>query len=174
MIFLFNSTQGENSSQSLLVAYGLVEQIVYVYELYINCFLVYLIRRFAVENKNAEVRDPILGKEVPNLVFLQNQKLLKEALKDKLELDKREKKNLILQAQKTEYMHNMLRQIGIADLLDEQIGTQFIDNHRSRVYTDEFNVGNTSESGAIAIDFSGETFDKLRLDVEPNAEPESI
>ena len=68
-----------------------------------------MISRFAVENKNAEVKDPILGKNVPNLVFLQNQKLLKEALKDKLELDKYEKENLVLQAQKTEYMYDMLR-----------------------------------------------------------------
>ena len=67
---LFNTTQGENPHYSLKVAFGLVEQLIYVYETYINCFLVYLISRFAVENKNAEVRDPILGKKVPNLVFL--------------------------------------------------------------------------------------------------------
>ena len=47
----------------------------------------YLILMFARENKNAEITDPILERRVPNIVFLQNQKLLKEALKEKLELD---------------------------------------------------------------------------------------
>ena len=131
-----------------------------------------MISRFAVENKNAEVKDPILGKNVPNLVFLQNQKLLKEALKDKLELDKREKKNLILQAQKTEYMYDMLRQIGIADHLDEQIGTQFIDTHGSRVFDDDFNLGVPVQNSMI--DYVDDEIGNLRLSVDPNGDPESI
>ena len=52
-----------------------------------DIFLLYLISRFAQENKKVEARDPILKKRVPNIVFLQNQKLLSEAMKDKLDDD---------------------------------------------------------------------------------------
>ena len=97
-----------------------------------TCFLLYLIGRFAKENKNAEIRDPILGHMVPNFVFLQNQKLLKEALKDKLELDDSQKSALLLHAQSTEYMHAVFRENGLA-LLDEKIGIEFIDTDKTIV-----------------------------------------
>ena len=54
---------------------------------YVSSFFLFLIVKFAKEEKNAEAEDPILGKSVPNVVFLQNQKLLKEALKRYIELN---------------------------------------------------------------------------------------
>ena len=59
-----------------------------VFEIYMNLFLLYLVVSFAKENKTTETKDPILGRKVPNIVFLQNQRLLKELVKEKLENDK--------------------------------------------------------------------------------------
>ena len=41
-------------------------------EMFFNVFLLYMTIRFARVNKNAEQQDPILGRKVPSLVFLQN------------------------------------------------------------------------------------------------------
>ena len=59
-----------------------------VFEIYMNLFLLYLVVSFAKENKTTETKDPILGRKVPSIVFLQNQRLLKELVKEKLENDK--------------------------------------------------------------------------------------
>ena len=37
-----------------------------------NCFLLYLVLRFAKASNLTENNDPILKKKVPNIVFLQN------------------------------------------------------------------------------------------------------
>ena len=56
-------------------------------ELYIDIFLLYLICRFAIDNKDAMTKDAILGRKVPSIVFLQNRKLLKEAMMDSFSMD---------------------------------------------------------------------------------------
>ena len=46
-----------------------------------NTFLLYMTYRFAKSEKNAKTNDPILGKKVPTIVFLQNQRLIKRIMK---------------------------------------------------------------------------------------------
>ena len=64
--------------------FSIVDFFVYVY---MNVFFLYLIAKFAKENKYAETFDPILNKQVPNIVFLQNKKLVQDWLKAKLDVD---------------------------------------------------------------------------------------
>ena len=68
-----------------LVLYS-AQSIQYTILVYTNIFLLYLIEKFTRENTKAidQVNDPILGKKVPNIVLLQNQKLLSEAVTNKL------------------------------------------------------------------------------------------
>ena len=50
-----------------------------------NIFLSYMILRFASEKNSKEANDPILGKKVPTIVFMQNQLLLKEVMSMRIE-----------------------------------------------------------------------------------------
>ena len=60
-----------------------------------NTFLLYLVAKFARENHGAKSKqDPILGKRVPSMVFLRNQRLLKEVLREKIEDGERVKEAL--------------------------------------------------------------------------------
>ena len=65
---------------------------------YMTLFLMYLINRFSKERPNTEVEDDILDKKVPVIVFIQNKKLLKDAVKNELEMDKGEREKLKAQA----------------------------------------------------------------------------
>ena len=47
--------------------FGMIQ---YTFATYMDIFLLYLICRFAQENKSIESKDPILKKRVPNIVFL--------------------------------------------------------------------------------------------------------
>ena len=51
------------------------------------CFLLWLIFRFARVRKHAEGGDPILGRQVSDIVFLQNQRMLTSTMKHKLQTD---------------------------------------------------------------------------------------
>ena len=61
----------------------------------------------------------------------------------------------MLQAQKTEYMHAMLRQFGIAERLDEDIGAEFIDHRRTG--TEVFLGSPDPEVGALVQSDPNET-----------------
>ena len=73
-----------------------------------------------------ELEDKVLGKKVPSIVFIQNQKLLKDAFKNELTNDARARKALRVQAQVNDYLFTMMRRNGIALQMDENIGTAFI------------------------------------------------
>ena len=64
----------------------------------------YMILRFAREKNNTSMQDPILERNVPNIVFLQNQRLLKEILKQKFKDEKMMKEVLVNRAQNNEHM----------------------------------------------------------------------
>ena len=103
---------------------------------YMDIFLLYLVCRFAKENKNVEARDPILRKRVPNIVFLQNQKLLAEAMRGQLEYNEEVKEELVARAQFNEYFYDLLRSEEVASPLDETIGVEFV-NARTFSYASE-------------------------------------
>ena len=77
--------------------------------------------------------------------------MIKEALKDKLELDEQERKELILQAQRIEYMHGVLRSIGIADRLDEDIGREFMNTRVSAPISSEVIVSSVNDLNTESV-----------------------
>ena len=84
-------------------------QIEFIFYVFTNCFFMYLISKFARESKRAEQYDPLLHRHVPNIVFLQNQKLLQNWVRQKLHYDQEEKNELLRRAERTEYLHYLLR-----------------------------------------------------------------
>ena len=58
-----------------------------LFESYMILFLLYLIWRFVRGNLHTEIKDTILDKDVPSAVFIQNQNLLKNTMKYKIEFD---------------------------------------------------------------------------------------
>ena len=69
-----------------------------VFFFYMFMFQLYLITRFASENKDVEVHDDILKRTVPNIVFILNQRHMKEIMHHTIENDNERRKLLILQA----------------------------------------------------------------------------
>ena len=58
--------------QKLYFAITIISTVEFYVLIYLNVFFLYLITKFAKESKYAETFDPILNKQVPNIVFLQN------------------------------------------------------------------------------------------------------
>ena len=69
---VFTILKDKEPNNTILVSYLTVSLVAYCFSIYMNFFLLCLTSKFACENKNAETRDPILGRNVPNIVFLQN------------------------------------------------------------------------------------------------------
>ena len=76
--------------------------------------------------------DPITGRQVPAVVFLQNTMLLQEFIKDKLELDQEANRLLKARAEATEYLYNLFKQEGVSAQIDSDIGIDFIDFDATR------------------------------------------
>lgn len=51
-----------------------------VFTVYMDLLLVYLIVRFTRVSQLEMMKDGLLGREVPSIVFIKNQQLLKEAI----------------------------------------------------------------------------------------------
>ena len=73
------------------------------------------------------MEDDILDKKVPVIVFIQNKKLLKDAVKNELEMDKGEREKLKAQAQMNEYLYSVLKDMGVSVKMDEKIGMEFLE-----------------------------------------------
>ena len=73
------------------------------------------------------MEDDILDKKVPVIVFIQNKKLLKDAVKNELEMDKDEREKLKAQAQMNEYLYSVLKDMGVSVKMDEKIGMEFLE-----------------------------------------------
>ena len=93
---------------------------------YMNLFQQYLITRFARENKDVEVHDDILERTVPNIVFILNQRHMKEIMHRKIQNDNERQKMLILQSQVNEQYYSMLKECGVASQLDQSISGEFM------------------------------------------------
>ena len=92
---------------------------------YMTSFLLYLITCFAKENKVYEVHDTLLGKKVPTIVYLQNKRLMKDAMKWKVERDSENQKALILQAKLNDEVYRMLKEYETAKF-EERISMEFM------------------------------------------------
>ena len=97
-----------------------------VFFFYMFMFQLYLITRFASENKDVEVHDDILKRTVPNIVFILNQRHMKEIMHRKIENDNERQKMLILQSQVNEQYYSMLKECGVASQLDQSISGEFM------------------------------------------------
>ena len=64
--------------------------IMLVFQIYMDCFLLYLILRFTNSNTRGTEQDKVLGRQVPSILFIQNQQLLKETYKTNLAIESHE------------------------------------------------------------------------------------
>ena len=76
--------------------------------------------------------DPITGNVVANVVFMKNERLLEEALTDNLEVNAQRKERLRVEAQMNEYVYHLMKQEGIANGIDEDIGFDFMNFEQRR------------------------------------------
>ena len=103
----------------------------YAIFIFLHLFLLYMLLRFA-KPKVPDMIDPITGRQVPTMVFLQNRILLQEFIKDKLELDDDTRRHLKARAEATEYLYNLFRQEGVSAEISADIGIDFINFDATR------------------------------------------
>ena len=106
---------------------GLILQITqFIWDTYTTVFLIYVIYKFSAEGKSAKVHDNILGKEVSSLVFIKNQRLVREAYKKGLTYDDEIEQEIRARAQLNEHMHYLLKKHGVVMKMDEDISVSFM------------------------------------------------
>ena len=70
----------------------------FIFDTYVSIFLIFVIYKFSADDETEEVHDMILGKKVHAVVFIKNQKLLQDAIKNELTLTDENEKALRLNA----------------------------------------------------------------------------
>ena len=95
-----------------------------------DLFLIYLLIRFTRGNQVASLNDTILGRVVPNIVFINNQKLLKEACIKNLEFNSLQMMDLKAKAEANEFLYYKILESGMTARIDEDIGIEFTKLHR--------------------------------------------
>lgn len=96
--------------------------------------MLYIIVKISSKTNNVEIKDTILGRKVPQIVFTNNMRLLKNAIeseKDKLAHDALKRQELRACAQMNEFMFAMLRKNEISTRLIENIGAMFFNMRRT-------------------------------------------
>ena len=94
---------------------------------WLGLWLLYLILKSTSESNldRFGVRDLVLGRKVPPIVFIKNRSLLKQIVTNELENDAELRQKVRLQAQYNEYIHATLKQNKISLSLDEKIGVTY-------------------------------------------------
>ena len=69
----------------------------------------------------------MLGKNVPSIVFIQNKRLLKDAVIEELQNNQDKSAQIRLKAQINEHVYSLLKDYGVLVKIDENIGTEFFD-----------------------------------------------
>ena len=131
---------------------------------YTAFFLLYLVVRFSNFERH-QVHDDLLGKEVPAMVYIQNQALAKEYILLTLESDDAKKQHLKLTAEINENMFYILRRNGVSACMDEAISTGLvdIDKIRLQIKSEELEVRTTlllksdATSGTINSSYSAKS-----------------
>ena len=83
MIILQNAKLQENSEDGptpelelellkIFYFYELIYMIMLVFQIYMDCFLLYLILRFTNSSTRGTEQDEVLGRQVPSILFIQN------------------------------------------------------------------------------------------------------
>ena len=103
------------------------------FQLYNVLFIFALIVKFISEKPKINIKDNLLGKKVPSIVFIQNQKLITDAFREGLELDELKMTEIRARAQMNEYIYMMLKEASISIKIDTDVGLQFLDvTHSTR------------------------------------------
>ena len=105
----------------------------YPFGVYLDCFVLYLILRFT-SRRDDKTDDKVLDKEVPSIVFVKNQQVIKDVFKQECKTIEEKKKEARLQCQTNLYMHYLLKEEGIDDSneLDVGIGISFCNLKKMR------------------------------------------
>ena len=94
----------------MYVAFTICIGIQGLFQVYNILFLFVLFyKQTAPARSNNELHDHVLNKKVSSIVFLQNQKLVKEQVIGDLERSDERKSELLRQAQANEYMYAMMK-----------------------------------------------------------------
>ena len=121
-----------------------------MFQLYVDCFALYLIMSFTKEKRNSMEQtsyDRLLRRDVPNMVFIRNQQILDEYLKGEIEDQEKQRKLMILQSQINLYLHSFnCENLGIS--LDMNIYSGFIQINRSDDHTMSYR---DSDFNSVAI-----------------------
>ena len=87
----------------------IVRTLLTVCDTYMDIFVLILLDQFAKVSNSAEKEDAILGKKVPNLVYIANQRLLAETIQNEVNMTEEQRKATLLQAQVHEHMYELMR-----------------------------------------------------------------
>ena len=95
---------------------------------YIVILMLYVVVSLTSKEANMDMKDTILGRRVPQIVYINNLRLLKKSVereKDKLAHDALKRQELRACAQMNEFMFAMLRKNDISSRIIENIGSIF-------------------------------------------------
>ena len=95
-----------------------------------DLFLIYLLFRFTRE-KQYMMKDSVLGRDVPSIVFINNQRLIRESCVLRMEHESDELVELKAQAEINEFLYRQLKNSGITSRLGEEIGIEFTELYKS-------------------------------------------
>ena len=111
----------------ILFASEVVTNIQIPFSCWLGIWLLYLILKSTAESDldRYGVRDLVLGRKVPPIVFIKNRSLLKQIVTNDLENDPELRQKVRLQAQYNEYIHATLKHNKIELGLDEKIGVTY-------------------------------------------------
>ena len=105
-----NSQDDKLNENKMYVAFTICIGIQGLFQVYNILFLFVLFyKQTAPVRSNNELHDHVLNKKVSSIVFLQNQKLVKEQVIGDLERSDERKSELLRQAQANEYMYEMMK-----------------------------------------------------------------
>ena len=105
-----------------------------LFTFYIVYFMLYITMMITQKQTSCELKDTILGRKIPKIVYINNLTLFKNAVekdRDKLAHDALKRQELRARAQMNEFMFAMLRKNHIAYRLNENIGTLFFNMRRT-------------------------------------------
>ena len=103
----------------------LAGNITLIFLLQMDLFLIYLITRFTRPNQGQRMPDTVLGRDVPRIVFVNNQKMLKEAYINRLNAEDNLRADLRKRAEANEFLYYRMKEIGLMCRIDEEVGFHF-------------------------------------------------
>ena len=110
--------------------YDFVFILIIIFSIYMDLFLLYLILRFTKASLQATGKDLVLEREVPSILFIQNQQLIRETYKNKLTLESDHLEKMREIAEVNEFLYYKLREEGLTSQIDEDIGIEFLNLDR--------------------------------------------